>query len=70
MKIGVLVSITGSSVLILGIIFSLQGLSVIGPESSFMYSSRQWIDYGIQITCIGAIIAVTGIILHAYAQYR
>ena len=38
---------------IFGIIFHLQGQSVIGPQSSFMYSNPDWITYGIQIAIIG-----------------
>ena len=53
--------VTGISVLIFGLIFHFQGQSVIGPESSFMYSNPDWITYGIQIAIIGIIIAVIGI---------
>ena len=53
--------IIGIIVLILGIIFHLQGQSVIGPESSFMYSNPEWISYGIQITIVGIIIVAAGI---------
>jgi len=53
--------ITGTIILIFGLIFHLQGQSVIGPESSFMYSNPDWITYGIQIAIIGIIIIVVGI---------
>ena len=48
--------IIGGIILVLGIIFHLQGHSVVGPESSFMYSNPEWITYGIQILIIGAVI--------------
>ncbi|MCH7966571.1 MAG: hypothetical protein IIB02_04015 [Thaumarchaeota archaeon] len=51
----------GVVILILGLVFHLQGQSIIGPESSFMYSNPDWITYGIQITIIGIIIVVIGI---------
>jgi hypothetical protein len=51
----------GTIVLIFGLIFHLQGHSVIGPESSFMYSNPDWITYGIQISIVGAIIIGAGI---------
>ena len=51
----------GTIVLIFGIIFHLQGQSVVGPESSFMYSNPDWVTYGIQIAIVGAIIIVSGI---------
>ena len=53
--------ITGTIVLIFGLIFHLQGQSVIGPESSFMYSNPDWITYGIQIAIVGIIIVMAGI---------
>ena len=53
--------IIGTIVLIFGIIFHLQGQSIVGPESSFMYSNPDWITYGIQIAITGIIIVGTGI---------
>ena len=53
--------ISGAIILIFGLIFHLQGQSVLGPESSFMYSNPDWITYGIQISLVGIIIIGTGI---------
>ena len=53
--------ITGTIILIFGVVFHLQGLSIIGPESSFMYSNPDWITYGIQIAILGIIIVTVGI---------
>ena len=53
--------ILGITILIFGLIFHLQGQSVIGPESSFMYSNPDWVTYGIQIAILGIIIAAVGI---------
>ena len=52
----------GSITLIFGLIFHLQGQSVIGPESSFMYANPNWITYGIEIMIVGTIIIGIGII--------
>ena len=41
---------------IFGLIFDLQGQSIVGPESSFMYANPDWITYGIQIMIGGIII--------------
>jgi len=60
MKIGFIVSIIGIIILILGIIFYLQGLSIVGPESSFMYSNPEWITYGFEIIIAGVIIIGIG----------
>ncbi len=53
--------IIGTIVLIFGLIFHLQGQSVIGPKSSFMYSNPDWSTYGIQIAIVGIIIVIVGI---------
>jgi len=53
--------VIGTIIVILGLVFHLQGQSVIGPESSFMYSNPEWITYGIQIVIAGIIIVATGI---------
>ena len=58
---GVPLVIIGIIILIFGLIFHLQGQSVIGPESSFMYSNPEWVTYGIQIAIVGIIIVGTGI---------
>jgi hypothetical protein len=60
MKIGIIVSISGVIFVILGIIFYLQGLSLVGPESSFMYSNPKWITYGFEIIIVGVIIIGIG----------
>ena len=49
----------GVITLIFGLIFDLQGQSMIGPESSFMYANPNWIAYGIGIMIAG--IGVVGI---------
>ncbi len=51
----------GTIILIFGLIFHLQGQSIVGPESSFMYSNPDWIAYGIQIAIVGIIIVAAGI---------
>ncbi len=53
--------VIGAIIVILGLVFHLQGQSVIGPESSFMYSNPEWITSGIQIVIAGIIIVVSGI---------
>ena len=55
--------IIGITIFILGTIFYLQGESVVGPESSFMYANPEWISYGIKIAISGLIISGTGIVI-------
>ncbi len=52
--------ILGTIILIFGLIFHLQGQSILGPESSFMYSNPDWVTYGIQIAIVGIIIVIAG----------
>ena len=54
----------GMIIVFFGFIFHLQGQSILGPESSFMYSNPNWIDYGIQIIIIGIIIVFIGFLIH------
>ena len=53
----------GSIVFIFGLIFDLQGQSIGGPESSFMYANPDWITYGIQIMVLGIIVIGIGALL-------
>ena len=64
MKIGI-ITIIGITIIISGIIFHLQGNSIIGPESSFMYSNPEWVTHGIQISVSGAIMIGVGAGLRA-----
>lgn len=57
------VIITGIGIMVMGVIFHLQGQSIVGPESSFMYSNPQWVTYGIQIVIAGCVILAAGISL-------
>ncbi len=54
------VILTSIGIMIMGVIFHLQGKSIVGPESSFMYSNPQWITYGTQIVVFGGIILAIG----------
>lgn len=51
----------GIAILISGMVFSLQGQAVVGPESSFMYSNPEWITYGYWIVIAGIMILAVGI---------
>ena len=63
MEKGKIVTIIGFIIMIFGLIFHLQGQSIVGPESSFMYSNPDWITYGIQISIIGVVIVGTGLLI-------
>jgi hypothetical protein len=60
MKIRKILLVIGTITSILGLIFHLQGQSIVGPESSFMYSNPDWVTFGIQIMIMGIITVVIG----------
>jgi len=56
--------ITAGIILIcFGMIFQFQGRGEIGPESSFMYRSKDWVSYGIIIIASGIIVSGFGLFL-------
>ena len=57
---GVMLGI-GGVVMIFGIIFYLQGNSIVGPTSSFMYSNPKWIVNGQWIAVSGVLILAAGL---------
>lgn len=63
MKGGKTLVIIGIVIGIFGFIFHLQGQSIVGPESSFMYSNPDWITYGTGMIFLGIAISSVGIII-------
>lgn len=63
MKGGRILIIIGIIVGIFGSIFHLQGKSMVGPESSFMYSNPEWVSYGLQMIIVGIIILSVGFVI-------
>ncbi len=55
--------IIGMIVGIFGSIFHLQGKSIVGPESSFMYSNPEWVSYGLQMIILGIITLSVGFVI-------
>ena len=60
--------IVGVIIVIFGIVFNFQGQGIIGPETSFMYQSEDWIDYGIVISMAGVILVLIGYIVEKKKQ--
>ena len=60
--------IIGIILIISGIIFNFQGQGMIGPESSFMYQSEDWINYGIVIRMAGVILILIGYVVEKKRQ--
>lgn len=61
-KIGKITIGVGVAVVLFGIVFYLQGNSIVGPTTSFMYSNPTWISNGIMIAIAGGIIVCAGIV--------
>ena len=63
MKGGKTITIIGIIIGIFGFIFHLQGQSIVGPESSFMYANPEWVSYGLQVMIVGIVILGVGFII-------
>ena len=63
MKAGKSIIVLGIIIIVLGIVFYLQGISVVGPESSFMYSNPEWIKNGQWIAISGIMILAAGVVI-------
>jgi hypothetical protein len=63
MNPGKVITGVGMVVIVVGLVFYLQGQSVVGPESSFMYSNPEWITNGQWIALIGVVILVEGFVV-------
>ena len=57
-----LLIVIGSLLLILGIIFTGQSYSVIGPKSSFMYNNHSWTVNGSILIVAGLVVLASGLI--------
>lgn len=56
-------AVGGAAACAAGVLFHLQGLSLAGPESSFMYGSPQWEAYGLQVASAGAAVSALALLL-------
>lgn len=63
MREGKILVIVGIVIIVFGGLFHLQGQSIVGPESSFMYSNPDWITYGIEIIIVGIVIFGIGVLI-------
>ena len=66
-KAGRTLIVLGIIVFALGVVFSLQSKSVVGPTSSFMYDNPEWTVNGSIVMASGLIMVALGglIMLHA-----
>ena len=64
----VAIVIPGIILVVFGILFNFQGQGMVGPESSFMYQSEDWINYGIVISMAGVILILIGYVVEKKRQ--
>jgi protein-S-isoprenylcysteine O-methyltransferase Ste14 len=62
--------VVGVVIVIMGVIFSLQSKSMVGPASSFMYDNPEWTVNGSIIIGIGIVIALVGGLLQFRTMRR
>ena len=63
-----LLFLIGSIFIIAGILFIAQSKSLIGPQSSFMYSNPQWSANGFLIIITGLSLLVSGIAIPFFTR--
>ena len=57
---GTVLLAAGLLAILAGGTFTLQGIGLIGPQSSFMVDDRAWIAYGLATAAVGAAVAYAG----------
>jgi hypothetical protein len=53
--------IPGILLALAGLVFTLQGLGIVGPTSSFMFQSATWIYEGLAVFFVGLLLTVGGL---------
>lgn len=53
--------VPGALLALAGGVFTLQGLGIVGPASSFMFQSTAWIYDGLAVFFIGLLLTVGGL---------
>ena len=51
-----------------GLVFTAQSKSLVGPQSSFMYSNPEWTINGFLILGVGLLILFSGIVIWSYKK--
>ena len=53
----------GTLAVMAGVVFLLQSIGIVGPDSSFMVRNSEWTRYGFFIVLVGVVTVISGIIL-------
>jgi len=54
--------VPGFLVALAGLTFTLQGLGMVGPPSSFMFQSASWVEDGLAVFLLGVLLALAGVL--------
>jgi heme/copper-type cytochrome/quinol oxidase subunit 2 len=66
----ILVGIIGAMLVLVGLIFTAQSKSLLGPTSSFMYSNPSWTINGSMFIIAGIIVLILGIIFRISFRHK
>ena len=66
--LGKILIVIGTLSTIAGLMFTAQSKSLVGPQSSFMYSNPEWTINGIMILGVGLAVLFSGIVIWIYTK--
>ena len=66
----IIVEIIGIALIIVGLIFTAQSKSLLGPQSSFMYNNPSWTLNGSMFIIAGVIVLILGIIFRIILRFK
>ena len=53
-------AVPGILLALAGLTFTLQGLGMVGPASSFMFQSTAWVEQGLVVLALGVLLTLAG----------
>jgi hypothetical protein len=59
----VLLALVGVLLVLAGFVFVLQGMGIVGPDSSFMFNNPTWIYQGVAVMAVGLLALGGGLYL-------
>ena len=58
-----LLALVGVLLVLAGFVFALQGMGIVGPDSSFMFNNPTWIYQGVAVMAVGLLALGGGLYL-------
>jgi hypothetical protein len=58
-----LLLLLGTLLILSGLVFTLQGMGMVGPQASIMFENPAWIYQGVTVAVIGIVVVVLGLFL-------